>query len=393
MKLKQQFAIDGTLLKFIMNYLKDRKQCVLVGGVQSGLKDVRSGVPQGSILGPLFFVMFINAMSDYVSEGTEIALYADDTKIWRRIVNWSDHEILQTDIDSLHSWAEINKMKFHPDKCKVLSISNRASESSTLHMLPFQIFLYTLNGDDLEFVLSEKDLGVHITSDLDWEQNIVALCAKASSRLGLMKRTLRFVKDRKQKRAFYLALVRSLFEHCSIVWTPTTSMMINKVERVQRRAVKWILGEQDHHYNDIEYLNRLRDLDLLPMEYKFRYTDLIMFHQIYHDRSVVKLPYYLTAVTNNDRSRLRSTIRQPLRFSEFESSGIPDLNQRRTNRFDHFSLKSSVEAKSRCFKGSFFYRTHTNWNDLPTQFKEESDSTAFSVQLKRHLWDTMIDPD
>ncbi len=84
-----------------------------------------------------------------------------------------------------------------------------------MKMLPFQIFFYALNGVDLEFVLSEKDLGVHVTSDLDWEENIVALCTKASSRLGLMKRTLRLVKDRKQKRAFYLALVRSLFEHCN----------------------------------------------------------------------------------------------------------------------------------------------------------------------------------
>ena len=123
--------------------------------------------------------------------------------------------------------------------------------------------------------------------------------------------------------------------------------MIEKFERIQRRSVKWILGEQDHHYNDVEYLSRLRDLDLMPMEFKFRYTDLIMFHQIYNDRSVVKLPYYLTNVTTNDRNRLRSTIRQPSRFSEFESSGVPDLNQRRNNRFDHLSLRSSVEARSR----------------------------------------------
>ena len=88
-KLKHQFDIDDTLLKFITDYLKDRKQCVVIGGAQSGLKDVRSGVPQGSILGPLFFVLFIKFdMSDCVSEGTQIALYADDTKIWRRIAYW-----------------------------------------------------------------------------------------------------------------------------------------------------------------------------------------------------------------------------------------------------------------------------------------------------------------
>ena len=246
--MKSEFGIDGTLLKFIMNYLKDRKQRVVIGGSQSDLKNVRSGVPQGSILGPLFFILFINDMSECVSEGTNIALYADDTKIWRKIVSWSDHEILQRDINALHSWAERNKMNFHPNKCKVLSISNRASENSNWSaMFPFQSFVYTLNGIELDFVKSEKDLGVHVTSDINWTENVLALCTKASSRLGLMKRSLRFIKDRKQKRAFYLALVRSLFEHCSIVWRPTTIILTEKVESIQRRAVKWILGEQDHH--------------------------------------------------------------------------------------------------------------------------------------------------
>ena len=123
-KLKTHFGINGTLLKFIMNYLKDRKQRVVIGGTQSDFTIVQSGVPQGSILGPLFFVIFINDMFEHVSDGTEIALYADDTKIWRKIISWSDHEIFQNDIDALQNWADNNKMKFHPGKCKVLSVSN-----------------------------------------------------------------------------------------------------------------------------------------------------------------------------------------------------------------------------------------------------------------------------
>jgi hypothetical protein len=394
-KLKQQFGIDGTLLKFIMNYLKDRQQRVVIGGSQSGLKAVRSGVPQGSILGPLFFVLFINDICDCISDGTHITLYADDTKIWRRIVGWDDHAILQQDIDALKNWADMNKMKFHPDKCKALCVSNRASENvlQWAAAFPFQTFFYTLDGVDIDFVESEKDLGVYVTSDLKWEVNVAALCTKASSRLGLMRRSLRFVKDQKQKRAFYLSLVRSLFEHCSVIWRPTTSTLLEKVESIQRRAVKWILHEKDHHYNDFEYLARLRDLDLMPMEFKFKFTDLIIFHQIYNGQSVVKLPSYLLPMNNTDRSRLRSNVRPPVRLLDSDTTGVPDLNNRRNNRHDRLSLKCEVEGRARSFKSGFFFRTHTEWNDLPTDLKEISDPDSFKCTLRKHLWDLMLEPD
>ena len=132
-KLKHQFGIDGIMLKFIVNYLKDRQQCVVIGGVMSSIKPVTSGVPQGSILGPLLFVLFINDMHTYISNGTNILLYADDTKIWRRIVNYSDHIILQYDINSLLKWSHENKMIFHPQKCKVLPVTLEIRQ----HILPF----------------------------------------------------------------------------------------------------------------------------------------------------------------------------------------------------------------------------------------------------------------
>ena len=122
-KLKNEFNVNGLMLKFVKEYLQGRKQRVTINGVLSNECPVVSGVPQGSILGPLLFVLFINNMHDKVSQSTNIALYADDTKIWRYINSPIDHHILQNDINALYKWSVENKMKFHANKCKVLSLS------------------------------------------------------------------------------------------------------------------------------------------------------------------------------------------------------------------------------------------------------------------------------
>lgn len=392
-KLKEQFNVDGTLLKFIMNYLCNRKQCVVIGGVKSSIRNVSSGVPQGSILGPLFFVLFINDMFSCVSEGTNIMLYADDTKIWRRIALWEDHLILQHDINMLHEWSMLNKMTFHPLKCKVLSIDANSRSENLWSTLPFTVFFYYLNNNELEYTKSEKDLGVIVNDRLNWDEHLLALLLKVSSRLGLMKRTLHFVKDKKRKRVLYLVLVRSLFEHCCEIWRPTTTIMLSKAESLQKRAVKWILDEQGHHYNDFEYMKRLKDLDILPLEYKFAYTDLVQFFKIYHDMSVVKLPEYLQPVTNDDTDRLRSNIRPPAQYGQAEEAGIPDFATMRRNRNDSTSLKCVIINQTATLKRSFFFRTHLMWNDLPTDLRNANDFKEFKVALKSHLWDIVLDPD
>jgi len=126
---------------FCLSYLEGRNQRVVIGGSKSSTLPVHSGVPQGSILGPLLFVIFINDMLPTISEGTSIALYADDTKIWREIKCDIDQIKLQKDIDSLYLWSIKNKMKFHPDKCKALSITNKHLSSE----LPFFEFIYTIS--------------------------------------------------------------------------------------------------------------------------------------------------------------------------------------------------------------------------------------------------------
>ena len=112
-KLKHQFNIDGIMLKFFVSYLKNRVQQVVVGGSISGPQPVLSGVPQGSILGPTLFVLFINDIGQGIDAGSNLALYADDTKLYRRVNGKADSAKLQMDINHLNNWAMQNKKKFH----------------------------------------------------------------------------------------------------------------------------------------------------------------------------------------------------------------------------------------------------------------------------------------
>ena len=238
-KLKHKFGIDGLLLQIIKSYLKDRKQRVLINGLASHTLPVHSGVPQGSILGPLLFVLFIDDMTTMDSQGTDLALYADDTKIWREITCDQDQLVLQNDIDRLYEWSVINKMNFHPQKCKVVSITNK----SLVYPLPFYEHFYSLNGELLNYENSENDLGVIITNKLSWNAQCESLVQKANQRLGLVRRTCYFILSTDQRRALYLSLVRSIFEHCCQVWAPQNAKSINAFDLIQKRAVKWILKE------------------------------------------------------------------------------------------------------------------------------------------------------
>ena len=385
-KLKNRFKIDGTMLKFLVGYLQNREQCVIIDGKKSKNAPVRSGVPQGSILGPLLFVLFIDDMPEVISKDTHIALYADDTKIWRQIRTWEDHIALQLDIDALNTWSVINKMKFHPQKCKVVPVAPPGKGLKDLFNKIFplrKMFFYKLGDTELEYVQEEKDLGVIVSSNFMWDRQVDALLSKASSRLGLLKRTIHFIRCQKQRRAFYLAIVRSQFEHCAQVWRPSSETQINKLERIQRRAVKWILSEEDHSYNDMEYLMRLRDLDLFPLRERFIISDLIVFFDIFRGQSCLELPSYIKHLSLEERSRLRPKIIPPQNINSVENS--QHLNRLRQSRNDSQSLKSEINAKSNSFKASFFYRTLQNWNCLPSEVKEITSKSLFKEKLVEHF--------
>ena len=368
-KLKHEFGINGLMLRFIKSYLQGRQQEVVIGGVKSGVLPVKSGVPQGSILGPLLFVIFINDMFNCISEGTNIALYADDTKIWRVINDSDDHFIIQGEIDKLNEWSHANKIKFHPSKCKALSVTN---QRNILHNLPCTIFNYKLGSVFIDYVQSQVDLGVTVTSKLLWTNQCDKLVKNANTKLALLMRTCHFSTNKKQKRAFYLTVVRSIFEHCSIIWHPVSLNQMHKFDAVQKKAIKWINGEQFNHYTNLEYLSKLKELSILTMKSKFALNDLILFYKIINDLVPINLPEHFTIIKPEDVRLTRKT-----------ATILDDK--------DMTSIKCSIKPSCESFRNCFFYRTMKLWNSVPYNIRQQSAITKFKFEVSEFLLSADLD--
>ena len=207
------FGISGELLKWCQDYLSNRRQRVVIDGYSSSLTEITSGVPQGSILGPLFFVLFINDLSGVVCSGSTIALYADDSKMFRVINCDDDQALFQNDLDKLYQWSQCNQMDFNSKKCKIMRITRKLKPfTNTVH----------LSDTALEEVKEFKDLGILTENGLSWNSHIDMITAKANRILGLIKRTCKDLKDETTLKTLYCSLVRSNLEYCSAVWCPFT---------------------------------------------------------------------------------------------------------------------------------------------------------------------------
>ena len=364
-KLKYTFGIDGRLLKFLKNYLCDREQCVLIDGIKSSTIPVHSGVPQGSIIGPILFVLFINDLPQGIDENSNIALYADDTKLWRTIKSDSDVSQLQKDIDYLNTWSIRNKINFNLTKCKVLPIK---SKSSPLEMLPFVAYHYYLAGNLLEYADSEKDLGVIINKSFNFNEHCNIILTKANQKYGLLKRTCHFVNDIKRRRVLYITLARSQFNHCSTIWRPNNKTLLDKFENFQKKCIKWILCEEELSYHSQHiYMSKCRQANILPISYMFINNDLAMFHQIVYKLIPLSLPDYLTVYDG--------------------TSGL------RKTHLDHFSFVSHIQHNSTGINNlnkSFFFRCHTLWNRLPLEIRKEENHEKFKTELESHFWNTIL---
>ena len=253
-------GITGSVRQLIKSYLTGPRQCVRVEGQLSGWLPVCSGVRQGSILGPLLFLTYINDLSSFVSFSSTL-LFADDTKL-SRLVSSPHCSELQADIRALQQWSSSSELSFNSSKSSFLRFCTILSPISVD---------YDLNGSSIPSVSHGQDLGILFSSDLSWSEHYKLICSSAYRQLSLLKRTFSTACPSHIKKLMYISLVHSRLTYCSQVWWPMLFKDIVTLERVQRRATKFIVAASSVSYHD-----RLITLNLLPLMYFYEYLDLLI---------------------------------------------------------------------------------------------------------------------
>jgi ribonuclease P/MRP protein subunit RPP40 len=249
-------GIGGPLHDWIRTWLSDRRQRVCLDGSCSNWRQVWSGVPQGSVLGPVLFLIFINDLDIRIS--SNVLKFADDTKVYCAVDTPADGMKLQDDLDTISDWAEKWRMKFNVAKCKVMHYGR-----SNIG------YKYSMCGQPMEAVSAETDLGIHFTTDLKAAAQCKESYCKANRMLGLVSRTIRY-RNPAVLLNLYKSIVRPHLEYCSVAWSPHYSKDKILLERVQHRFTRLFPNLRSLPYED-----RLQQLGLWSLEERRNRADLI----------------------------------------------------------------------------------------------------------------------
>ncbi len=233
-----------------------------MNGTYSNWAEVTSGIPQGSVLGPILFVLYINDITEIVSNN--IYLFADDTKIYSQITTTNTPETLQNDLNLLEKWSKTWLLLFHPDKCRVMRLGNR----------PDQPYDYKLEDTSLEYTDTEKDLGITFDNKLKFNSHINIITKKANSVMGIVRKCFRYLDEDIFKRV-YKGIVRPHLEYGVPIWNPHYKKDIRQLEGVQRRATKQI-----NTLKNMSYQERLNKLGLPTLLYRRLRGDMIEVYKV-----------------------------------------------------------------------------------------------------------------
>lgn len=332
------YGLSVGVCRWIEEFLRDRTQRVVVDGVSSQEEKVDSGVPQGTVLGPLLFLLFINDIGINLNAGTSIRLFADDCLIYRPIRSPQDQVLLQQDLSSLQAWSTTWGMRFNPSKCNILR--TRAGLRGTLN------YFYTLHSQILAEVDTVKYLGVWISNDLSWTPHVDYASKKGNQKLGFLRRNLRGAPTLSKSLA-YTSLVRSGLEYAAPIWDPHKIKDTKKLETIQRRAARWAKSAYSPHTSVTGLMQALGWSGLEERRRILRLTLLykIFFHEVSVEHEEVDL--------------------------------LPNPRPSRKNSFQILRPR----ARSTAYSKSLVLCTIPEWNNLPDSTITAGSATAFKNRL------------
>ena len=273
-KIRNNGGIQGKVLQWMEDFLSNRKMRTVLRGRYSSWLEITSGVPQGSVLAPIMFMIYINDLQEKVDENSYINMFADDAKIQRIVVKEDCCRKLQDDLDKLHSWSKTWQMEFNVDKCHVIKFGKSEKRP---------VWNYTLGNDVLMESEKEKDLGVVINKKLSPEDHINEKVRGAYALLANMKVAFTYV-DAEMVKKIITSFIRPTLEYAAVVWSPHLKKHVNKLEKVQRAVTRWV-----PELRGLSYEERLEKLQLTKLEDRRTRGDMIMLFKCLTGREKVDM--------------------------------------------------------------------------------------------------------
>ena len=328
----RELNITDKIGTWIAEFLSNRKQFVRFQGHTSKISDVKSSVPQGTVAGPILFLIL---MLD-IDLGVEspITSFADDTRVFREIQSEQDKEVLQRDLNKIYDWSKTNNMKFNGNKFKYINFNCSGIETQRRYMGP------EMNSIDL--YESVNDLGVTLSANCEFKDHITNTVNKCSQLSGWILRTFK-TRDKITMITLYKSLVLPRLDYCSQLWSPTKTGDILRIEKVQRQFTRNIENLKDHSYPD-----RLRILKLYSLERRRERYIVIYLWKIL-ENIVPNLTNSIDVTNSNRRGRLCVVKQAPagkagsLLYNSFRYKAVRLFN----------CLPREVRDKTRCSVDSF----------------------------------------
>ena len=341
-----KIGVGGKMLEWLRNFLLNREQTVVVEGIKSRPQKVRSGVPQGTVLGPILFILYINDQLDILRYCLG-KIFADDTKLIGRICSMLAKEKLQEDLLGVIAWACANNMQLNETKFEVLNYT--LNQSNWLRTLPFQsenYIYHTSDGTPLEPSSTVKDLGVLVSSDRSWSPHIFKTVNSARTMAAWI---LSVFSDRSPTLmvTLYKSMVRCRLEYCCPLWNPSKIGQIESIERIQREFTRRISG-----CKDLNYWERLKKLKLMSLQ----------------------------------RRRERYMIIQVWKIINGQAPNCTEMEFKENERLGTRAIVPSIPRAAQCsvrtdYEHSFGVKAAQLWNILPKTIKEASTITQLKISL------------